>query len=233
MNENFPETADIETASEAYARRFAGPVGAYFLAEQTRITGKLLAGMTNCSILDVGGGHCQLAPALVEWGHRVTITGSDDVCRSRPEQMLPAGSFRYRTCDSLQLPFADNEFDVVLSFRLLPHVEQWQRLVAELCRVANQLVIVDYPDIRSCNIFYRLLFRLKKSFEGNTRTYTMFTRAQIRQAFVANGFARPLWLTILHPHCFARNSSGRWLFIGPWGIRVFHAPWSGRRPDWV
>ena len=30
------ETADVETASEDYARRFAGPIGAWFLDEQTR-----------------------------------------------------------------------------------------------------------------------------------------------------------------------------------------------------
>ena len=35
--------ADVETASEGYARRFAGPVGAWFLEIQARLTLELLA----------------------------------------------------------------------------------------------------------------------------------------------------------------------------------------------
>ena len=76
-------------------------------------------------------------------------------------------------------------------FRLLPHVknpEHQNRLVGELCRVAERMVILDYPDIRSFNMLYSLLFRLKKRVEGNTRSYILFNRRQIATAFAAHGF---------------------------------------------
>jgi len=56
----FPETADIETASEDYARRFAGEVGAWLLQLQALATLQMLAAYPGAAVLD-GGGHGQLA----------------------------------------------------------------------------------------------------------------------------------------------------------------------------
>ncbi|WP_297953736.1 class I SAM-dependent methyltransferase [uncultured Desulfobulbus sp.] len=201
---DFPETADIETSSEDYASRFAGGVGRYFLDEQTRITLELLGDVRGSSVLDVGGAHCQLAQPLSERGCTLTITGSDDICGVRAAARLPAGRCTYQTCNSLALPFADNAFPIVLCFRLLPHVDDWQGLLRELCRVSSGVVLFDYPDIRSSNLLYRLLFDLKKSMEGNTRTYTLFSRGQVEQELVANNFHRPafrpefFWPMVVH-----------------------------------
>lgn len=188
MAPHLTETADIETASDDYASRFSGPVGKYFLEVQARLTLELLRDLPGASVLDVGGGHAQLTMPLATHGYDVTVTGSADICRARLDRYCPAGSFTYITCDCLNLPFADNRFDVVMAFRLLPHATQWQRLVREMCRVAGKVVIFDYPDKRSVNILYDLLFALKKNLEGNTRTYTLFTRKEIRDALAASGF---------------------------------------------
>lgn len=189
----FLETADIETASEEYATRFSGPVGEYFLARQTAITLELLKELQGARILDVGGGHGQLAEPLARKGFAITVTGSDDICKKRLEQRLPAGAVDYQTCDSLNLPFADGSFEVVMAFRLLPHVDRWQELLKELCRVAEKCVILDYPDRRSTNILYEQLFAMKKKVEKNTRPFTLFSRGQLRQQFLQNGFAAPLF----------------------------------------
>ena len=188
------ETADIETASEGYASRFRGAAGEYFLARQADITLKLLGDLPGARILEVGGGHAQLAEPLVKNGYSVTVTGSDDSCRRRLDQRLAPGSFTYLTCDSLSLPFDDRSFDVVMAFRLLPHVDRWQQLLTELCRVADKCLIVDYPDRRSTNILYSQLFAMKKKMEGNTRTFTLFTRGQMAAEVVGNGFNRPRFI---------------------------------------
>lgn len=190
-NSTFLETADIETASEDYASRFSGAAGEYFLEEQARMTLALLQDMPRARVLDVGGGHAQLAVPLVGAGYEVTVTGSDDCCRARLDRFLAPNQFNYLTCDSLHLPYGDRSFDVVLSFRLLPHVERWQELLAELCRVADKCVIMDYPDRRSTNIFYEYLFAMKKKMEGNTRPFTLFSRSQIIAQMFADGFAKP------------------------------------------
>lgn len=189
----FLETADIETASDDYASRFSGPAGEFFIARQTEITLSLLKDFPGASVLDVGGGHAQLAVPLTKAGYKVTVTGSDDCCRKRLDQQLSPGSFEYLTCDSLALPFENESFDVVLAFRLLPHVDRWQELLAEMCRVAKKTLILDYPDRRSTNILYEQLFAMKKKMEGNTRTFTLFNREQIRQEMERNQFMVPVF----------------------------------------
>ncbi len=185
------ETADIETASEDYASRFAGDVGRYFLDVQEQLTFELLTDCAGVTILDVGGGHAQLAAPLTKQGFAMTVTGSADSCRERLDAKCAPGSFSYITCDSLNLPFPDNHFDVVISFRLLPHAERWQELIKEMCRVASRVVIFDYPDKRSVNILYDILFELKKNMEGNTRTYTLFSRKELGRELEKNNFYAP------------------------------------------
>ncbi|MDW7772678.1 MAG: class I SAM-dependent methyltransferase [Desulfobulbaceae bacterium] len=187
----YPETEDIETSSEGYASRFAGEVGQYFLNLQKELTLELLAPLSARTILDVGGGHAQLAVPLVKEGFAVTVTGSSDVCRARLDTLLPPGSFTYRTCDMLHLPYPDRSFDAVLAFRLVPHVTRWPQLIGELCRVARSGVIIDYPDIRSFNFLTSMLFGLKKSIEVNTRPYTLFSKKQIVSEFARHSFGSP------------------------------------------
>jgi ubiquinone/menaquinone biosynthesis C-methylase UbiE len=188
---NYTETADIETATAGYAARFACSAGQYFLDRQAVITTDLLVDTPAATVLDVGGAHAQLAGPLAHLGFVVTVTGSADSCGIALAQRVMPEEVQYLTCDSLNLPFKDNSFDVVLSFRLLPHAKQWQELVAELCRVADKSVIVDYADKRSSNILYAQFFSIKKKLEGNTRPFTLFTRAQVSEEFRKNGFSTP------------------------------------------
>lgn len=136
----------------------------------------------------MGGGHAQLTIPLVKAGYKVTVTGSDESCENRLRRHLHPGEYDFRVCNNLALDFADRSFDIVLAFRLLPHVDRWHELVRELCRVADKAVIVDYPDIRSWNILSEKLFSVKKSIEKNTRPYTLFSRRQIKNEFDRNSF---------------------------------------------
>jgi SAM-dependent methyltransferase len=198
------EDADVETSSEAYARRFAGPVGGWFLKVQEATTRELLAPWPAASVVDVGGGHGQVAGPLADAGHAVTVVGSRSVCIERVRQLVDAGRARFETADLLHLPFPDRSFDVALSYRLLPHVARWPELVAELSRVARRAVVVDYPTQRSVNAVADPLFRLKKGVEGNTRPFAVFRDAQIEGAFAVSGFRptarRPqfFWPMALH-----------------------------------
>jgi hypothetical protein len=185
------EAPDVETASEGYARRFAGEVGAYFLAVQAETVLALLSPWPRARVLEVGGGHAQLAPPLVERGFRVTVTGSEEACRERLDRGLPAGSFGFEVCDLARLPFSDRSFDVVLAVRLLTHLECWREALGEMCRVADRAVIVDYPDTRSFNRLYGLLFSWKRAVEGNTRTFRCFRPGEVIAECARHGFGRP------------------------------------------
>jgi 2-polyprenyl-3-methyl-5-hydroxy-6-metoxy-1,4-benzoquinol methylase len=186
----FTETADIETSSEGYAGRFSGVIGEYFLSVQAKISLELLKDYPKATILDIGGGHGQLAVPLVKHGYNVTVTGSADVCSLRLDRLLPPASFEYITCDMLSVPFEDGHFDVVTAFRLLPHVRQWQKLISEMCRVSRKAIIFDYPDLRSFNSLYSILFCAKRALEGNTRSFRLFRRRQIIKIFQEHNFNR-------------------------------------------
>ena len=209
----FLETADIETASDDYASRFSGEVGKYFLDEQFKRVLEIAQEYESPTILDVGGGHAQLATPLIKKGYPVTITGSDAICEQRLQRELNTDSYSFQVCDNLNLPFPANSFDIVLAFRLIPHVDRWQRLIGELSRVAKKAVIVDYPDIRSSNILNALFFRLKKSVEGNTRPFGLFSRKQIAKEFnihdcKVNGFHPEFFLPmVLHRKIGSANFS--------------------------
>ena len=182
---------DVETASEDYARRFAGEVGEYFLTVQAETVLDLLDPWPQAQVLEVGGGHAQLAGPLIERGFQVTVTGSAEACRGRHDLSLPPGSFRFKVCDAARLPFPDRSFDVVLAVRLLTHLDGWREALAEMCRVAARAVIVDYPDTRSFNRLYGVLFAWKKAIEGNTRTFRCFSPREVIAECARHGFGRP------------------------------------------
>lgn len=184
----FPETADIETASDAYAARFAGATGAWMLKIQEKMVLRLLRDHTGIGILDVGGGHGQLARPLCRDGYALTVVGSAESCRKRIADLIDEQRCRFVVANVLHLPFQDAEFDTVLCFRLLPHCEHWRELIAELCRVARRAVIVDYPTSQSLNCFAPGMFAAKRKLEGNTRPFRLFRHAEITAAFQQQGF---------------------------------------------
>ena len=183
-----PPLADIETASEEYARRFDGPTGEWFLRIQEQLVLRMLLPWPGATVLDIGGGHGQLTDALTRQGYRVTVVGSDAICQSRISEFLRERRCSFNVADFFNLPYATEAFDAVVSVRLLPHVEAWQRLIAEMARAARSVVIVDYPTVRSLNCLTPMLFGFKRKLEGNTRTFRSFSETEILSAFASNGF---------------------------------------------
>jgi len=183
------EDADIVTSSDAYALRFAGPVGTYFLEVQAKATLELLRPWPGATLLDIGGGHGQVTGPLVDAGYDVTVVGSDPACEARVREWTTTGRARFATGDLLQVPFRDRSFDVALSYRLLPHAQRWRELVSELARLARAAVVVDYPTTRSVNAVAGWLFDLKKGVERDTRPFTVFRDVEVEDAFAERGFS--------------------------------------------
>jgi ubiquinone/menaquinone biosynthesis C-methylase UbiE len=184
----YPDAPDIESSSDEYAGRFSGNIGNWFLEVQTTALMSLLMSKPGLSILDVGGGHGQNIAALLKAGHNVTVLGSSPECSRRLVEFESNCNFKFLAGSVVKLPFESDSFDVVISFRLLSHLYNWQEEISELCRVARQQVIVDYPTKLSFNAIEPVLFRLKKQIEGNTRHFLTFSHSEIREAFAKSNF---------------------------------------------
>lgn len=181
--------ADVETSTDSYATRFSGTVGRWFLERQSQIVlAHLWTHTETQTILEVGGGHGQLTYPCSAHGYTVTTIGSDSSCEHRIKELSQNGFCHFVSGDLLSLPFPDKSFDSVTCIRLLSHCDRWPDLIRELCRVSKTQVIVDYPPLRSFNILYRFLYRLKKGAEGTTRPFTIFQDSDIEGAFLENGF---------------------------------------------
>jgi SAM-dependent methyltransferase len=185
-------TPDVETASDQYAGRFSGAMGRYFLAVQERMIMDFLGGPAPRRVLEVGGGHAQLAPALLEAGHEVWVQGSTPSCAKRLAPLLARypGRLRFVVSSLWSLPFPDRAFDAVIAVRLLAHVERLEPLLREMGRVSDGRVIVDFPPVFSANLGQPLLFGMKRRVEGNTRPFFCYHVRQLYPPLRAAGFGR-------------------------------------------
>ncbi|MBK5255089.1 MAG: class I SAM-dependent methyltransferase, partial [Vicinamibacteria bacterium] len=199
------ENADVETASLGYAKRFDSPVGEWMLATQMEITKELLRDLEKASLLDVGGGHGQVAPTLAIRGLNVSVLASSEAAVGaglRPA--VGSGLVHLITGDLRRPPIEDRSFDVVLSYRLLAHAHDLPALIAGLTRLARRAVIVDYATKRSFNAAADLLFAAKKKVEQNTRPFMVTRDRDLAALFRREGFAlrarRPqfFWPMALH-----------------------------------
>jgi 2-polyprenyl-3-methyl-5-hydroxy-6-metoxy-1,4-benzoquinol methylase len=184
-------TPDIETASDDYATRFLGRAGEFMLSVQTRAILKLLGDKSPASapqLLDVGGGHGQVAGPLARAGWSVVVTGSSPICQKNVGCDAAGRPLPFMTCPLLDIPRPNRSVDTVISIRLLSHMEDWEALIAELCRLADRTVVIDYAAKDSLNILAAQTFGIKKAIEKNTRRYRSFWTRELKEAFRRHGF---------------------------------------------
>ncbi|MCX6353898.1 MAG: class I SAM-dependent methyltransferase [Candidatus Aureabacteria bacterium] len=175
---------DQHTSSELYSRRFSGGAGARILKRQNALLLSLLGNLGGKTVLDVGAGHGQLSADLVRAGARVTAYGSS------PDSLAKICSRDIaRVTGPLNpLPFDDQGFDVVVSFRTLSHVPDWRTFLSELCRVSRGKVAFDFVAGGAANLLKPLIYRMKLKNEPGTRDYTTQNRKTVCDAAHETGF---------------------------------------------
>jgi ubiquinone/menaquinone biosynthesis C-methylase UbiE len=109
-----------------------------------------------------------------------------DVARQRAaEQQLQMSLLRG---DAHELRFLDRSFDVAVSLRVLMHAPDWVRCLGELCRVADRLVIFDYPSASSLALLESIARRLKAAAGMRTEAYRVFTDRRTQRVLQRAGF---------------------------------------------
>lgn len=187
LDEGLSTVPDQESSTRAYAARFSGAVGHWLLAVQDEATRVCLEGVRG-AVLEPGGAHGQNIAVLKALGLRHEILSSPGCTREMIQTALDAGTVTLSEGSFEHFPQGNRSVEVVLSYRMLAHIRDWPRYLAEMCRVADRRVVVDYPTLRSFNILTESLYKLKKGVEQNTRPYRIFAEAELVKAFAEQGF---------------------------------------------
>ncbi len=182
--------ADPRTAATFDDRRFGGPIGEIVAATQARVLSNFVGRIQGRSILDVGTGTGRAAMLFARGGAQVTgVDASEEMLAVARQRAAADGvAATFAVGDAHGLTFPDRSFDVVISLRLLMHAHDWRRCVAELCRVGDQLVILDYPSARSAAVLQSLGRRALASVGRSAEPYRVISDADISQALTGCGF---------------------------------------------
>lgn len=99
--------------------------------------------------LDVGSGNGAAAIHLART-HGLEVTGIDvdpdqiEIARANSAGLPQA---RFMTVDGTQLPFEDEEFDLVFTNKVTHHIPDWERALAEMLRVLKPGGRLIYSDL--------------------------------------------------------------------------------------
>ncbi|MFT5335941.1 MAG: ubiquinone/menaquinone biosynthesis C-methylase UbiE [Halioglobus sp.] len=114
-------------------------------------TRQILENISGGNVLEVGCGRVYLAQRLQD---KAKVTACDMVISDALREKFPHIDLREASIEDL--PFADDEFDTVVSTHTLEHVLDLEQAIVELRRVARKRLIIVVPKQRP----YRYTFDL-------------------------------------------------------------------------
>lgn len=181
---------DPVTARTFDDKRFGGPIGELVASTQARVLANFVGRIQNRPILDVGTGTGRAALLLARGGARVIgVDASDEMLAEARRRAAEEGvRVSFQAGDAHALSFPERSFDVVVSLRVLMHAPDPKRCIAELCRVADQLVIFDYPSSWSVARVQSATRRLLAHVGVRTEPYQVFSPRAIDAALAQHGF---------------------------------------------
>lgn len=94
------------------------------------------------TILEVGCNEGFLSQALIEAGFHVKSVDIDPVMVAKAKEIFGIDAIE---ADINDLPFADNQFDLVIGGEVLEHIDNPGKGLSELFRVSNNRVIISLP----------------------------------------------------------------------------------------
>jgi ubiquinone/menaquinone biosynthesis C-methylase UbiE len=213
--------ADSVMARSFEERRFGGPIGEYLAATQARVLANMVGRIQDRPILDVGTGTGRAALLMARGGAEVTAVDASEQMleEARRRAAEEHAQIRFARGDAHALQFQDREFDVVICLRVLMHAPNWRRCLGELCRVAERLVIFDYPAAASVALVESLARRTVYALGARTEAYRVLSDRAIRQALDQSGYrVRSVHRQFVMPIAFHRLIGSRRFTIWSEGI---------------
>jgi len=168
-------------------------------AEQKRVLANMIGRIHERTILDIGTGFGRTAITLAGGAAFVTAVDSSDVLlaearRRAAEQVVKVNFLKG---DAHALDFKPRSFDVCVCTGVLLNARDWKQCLAEACRVADRLVIFDYPAAASVAFIHVWIRRLtgRKGYRVLTRkaVEAALERNHFRVRSVHRQFVLPMW----------------------------------------
>jgi SAM-dependent methyltransferase len=183
--------ADPAMAEAFDGLRFSGPVGRLLADTQEKIIASFLAPVAGRTVLDVGTGTGRAAIALAGRGARVTGVDSSAemlaVAERRAKEARVEVTFRHG--DAHGLGFAERSFDAAICLRVLMHTPDWRRALGELCRVARERIVFDYPALMSAAALQAATRHVVHAAGGRVEAYRVLADRAVAAALAAHGFS--------------------------------------------
>ena len=182
--------ADPAMAAGFDAKRFGGPIGTMLLADQERVLAEFLGDVAGRQILDMATGTGRAALALAKRGAIVTgVDASREMLSVARTRAADAGlAIEFSEGDAHALAFPDRAFDAVVCLRMLMHVPDWRRALAELCRVTRRRLVFDYPAFGSAAALQAVWRHAALSMGRKVEAYRVFRSAEITAVLKSQGF---------------------------------------------
>lgn len=182
--------ADPAMADRFDAMRFSGPIGTLLAETQDQVIAAFLGPIEGRRILDVGTGTGRAALGLARRGAHVTgVDASPEMLRVASARAAEQGSdATFEVGDAHHLPYADRAFACAVSLRVLMHTPGWRVCLAELCRVAEERVVFDYPAAFSAAALQAGGRRLKAAFGSRVEAYRVLRSSEVKREVEAAGF---------------------------------------------
>lgn len=179
----------IWNAEEYDYDRFGEAFG-HFLESQEVETYLALIDGSYKSILDVGAGTGKLSLPLIQQSrYVVSMDASHQMiwiaeCKAQEKGLL----MNSLVVDLHNMSFRDNAFDCVVSSRVLMLATDWRAGIAEMCRVSQKAVILDFPPTVSFSSLGSLVTRIQGLFAKSRKTYKAFSINGVVKELEENNF---------------------------------------------
>ena len=182
--------ADPGMADRFDAMRFSGPIGTLLAASQEEVLASFLGPLEGRTVVDVGTGTGRAAIGLARRGARVTgVDASPEMLRVARARTTEAGlDATFDVGDAHRLPYPDRAFHCAVSLRVLMHTPDWRQCLAELCRVAGDRVVFDYPAALSAAALQAFGRRLAAAAGRSVEAYRVLKSSDVRRTLEASGF---------------------------------------------
>lgn len=187
---SYTHYANQSVAEGFDALRFSGEVGQFLLEQQAALLAASLAPARGRRVADVGTGTGRAAIGLAKLGADVLgFDASTEMLGVARRRAAEAGvSVDFAVGDAHALPLADRDVDAAVCLRVLMHAIDWERCLAELCRVSRWRVVFDFPSASSAAAIESVVRRARLRRGHKVEAYRVFSERDVTAALARHGF---------------------------------------------